>query len=294
MPPIILIIDKKPFLPDTLEMIISNYFPDQFTILAFNNTTSAFNIIEELVVKKENIALILCDSQMPNLAGFEFLNLVNTLSPTSTKVLTSTYTKLSVYKEILSNSVINFILEKPFNTNSLINIIQCTIRQQNSLSSQQKHIETIQTLKNSLSKLRSKYQVKEQTLLTISYSLNSFYFRVNLKNSLVNIYSDSKTIFGYEVSSFNDFDSFLSIVAPEDKNKVIASIKSIKVMITKQVKLFFNIVAQDKQVFLVKSLLLAEEVDSVTGAKSIIGFIQDVSAELEEYKHLKPELYSKI
>ena len=287
MPPVIIVIDKKPFLPDTLEMIISTYFPDQFTILAFNNTTSAFNIIEELSIKKESISLIICDSQMPNLPGLEFLNLVNTLSPNSTKVLSTTYIKLSIYKELLLKPMIDFILEKPFNTNSLINIIQSSIKQQNSLTHQHKNLDSIQSLKNSLSTLRGKYQIREQTLLTISYSLNSFYFRVNLKNSLLDIYADSTTIFGYDIAAFNDFDSFLAIVVAKDKAKVIESIKKIKVMINKQDKIYFKIMTNYKEVVLVKSLLIAEEINNITGTESIIGFVQNVSSEIKEYDRIK-------
>lgn len=286
MPPFIIVIDKKPFLPDTLEMIISNYFPDQFAILAFNNTTSAFNTIEELAVKKETIALIICDSQMPNLPGLEFLQLINTLSPTSTKVLSTTYIKLKVYKELLLNPIVDFILEKPFNSNSLINLIQCTIKHHSSLIHQQRNLDTIQSLKNSLSTLRSKYQSREQTLLTISHSLNSFYFRINLKNSLLDIYSVSSSIFGYEVAAFNDFDSFLAIVAPNDKDKVVESVKRIKVLIAKQDKIYFNIVTSDKEIVFVKSLLIAEEISNTRGTESIVGFIQNVSSEREEYKQI--------
>lgn len=286
MPPFIIIVDKKPLLPDILEMIISKYYSDQFTILAFNNTTSAFNVIEELAIKKENIALILCSCQMPNLTGYEFLNLITTLSPTSTKVLSTTYMKLSEYQELLSSDLIDFILEKPYNTNSLINIIQSTVKQQNDLITNQKCVETIQSLKNSLATMRSKFQTKEQTLLTISNSLNSFYFRINLKNSLLDVYTTATTIFGYNISKFNDFDSFLSIVVENDQQKLIESVKKIKVMLTKQDKLYFNIIDHDNNRFLVKSLLIGEEIDSHTGTESIIGFVQNVSTEIAEFKQI--------
>ncbi len=164
MPAFIIIVDNKPFLPDTLEMIISKYFPDQFTIVAFNNTTSAFNVIEELTIKKETIALIICNSQMPNLTGYEFLNLINTISPSSTKVLSTSYIKLTEYQEFLTGNLIDFILEKPFNTNSLINIIQSTIKQQNALNINQKNNDIVQSLKNSLATLRRIYHLRKKHL----------------------------------------------------------------------------------------------------------------------------------
>ncbi len=280
MPAFIIIVDNKPFLPDTLEMIISKYFPDQFTIVAFNNTTSAFNVIEELTIKKETIALIICNSQMPNLTGYEFLNLINTISPSSTKVLSTSYIKLTEYQEFLTGNLIDFILEKPFNTNSLINIIQSTIKQQNALNINQKNNDIIQSLKNSLATLRSIYHLRKKTLITLSSSLNAFYFSINLKNSFFDIYTDSETIFGYKVTSINDFDSFLTIVVPDDQAKLIESIKKIKVMMNKQDVIHFKIIDINKKIISIKCVLVAEEIDNITGAESIIGFMQNITTEL--------------
>lgn len=289
MPQFIIIIDKTPFLADTIEIVISRYYPNLFSILAYNNTTAAFNMIEELSIKKETIALIICDYQMPGLTGFEFLNLINTFSPGSTKVLSTNFIKLSEYQNLILEPSVDFVLEKPFNTNSLINIIQITVKLQDTLINQHKNVNTIQSLKNSLSTLREKHQDREHTLLTISESLNAFYFRINLNNLLLDIYSVSETIFGYESSSFNTFDSFLAIIDPDDQNKLVESIKKIKVMLTKDEKLYLRIIAKNNKSILTKSLLIAEEIDEVTGTKSIIGFIQNITVDIAEYKNLKHE-----
>jgi len=274
MSDIIIIVDKKPFLADTLEMVISNYFPHQFTILAFDNSTSAFNTIEELSIKKEKISLISCEFEMPNITGFEFLNLTTTFSPDSVKVLTTTYIEMKKYQELLSNSDVDFILEKPFNINSLVNVVKCSLIQQHLLLEKQKNLETIQSLKNSLSLMRNKYQIREDNFLTISDSLNAFYFRLDLKNTLFNIYTKSTDFFGYETSSFHDFDSFLSIVAPDDQAKLIESIKKIKVDITSLETIFLHIITKKQSPLPVKIIMLKENSSESNGRNYVVGIIQ--------------------
>jgi len=282
MPDIIIIIDKKPFIADTLEMAISHYFPDMFTIIAFNNTTSAFNIIEELSIKKETVSLIICDSQMPNVNGFDFLNLINTLSPNSIKVLSTAFIKLNTYQEMLAHSSIDYILEKPFSSNSFINIVKSSIIQQNLIKEKQKNLDTIQQLKNSLSLLRNKFQTREQNFITINDTLNAFYFRLDLKNSLLSIYTNASEIFGYEVTSFYDFESFLAIIATNDRTNFIESIRKIKVNISFQEMLYLKIITKSQEQIPVKAILLRESKSKLLATKTIIGFIQNISAEDEK------------
>lgn len=279
----IIFIDKNKLLGETLEIALDQYFPDEFELIFYNNTTEAFADIEDMSIRREEILLLVCEQDMINLPGSEFLTLLSTLSPQSTKVLTSSYVKTCDYTELFANPSIDFILEKPFKINALINIICFSLQHYKASKKIEKYDKIARTLKNSLTTLRNKYQLSQKKILKVSGAINSFYWKLNLKTLALDIFSEQEQIFGYKKEIFTDFDSFLQIVKTEDQANFIETMRKLKVLLLEKETLYYRIINSEQQEIRVKTFCLAEAQDSETGAKSISGVTFNLTQEIEDF-----------
>lgn len=76
------------------------------------------------ILKSNKIEIIFCDQRMPLITGVELLNYIKTQYPAIKKrIILSGYIDDIQIKEGIKNGIIDMAIEKPFNKQSIIDII---------------------------------------------------------------------------------------------------------------------------------------------------------------------------
>ena len=87
------------------------------------------------IIRKENIAVIISDNQMPGMSGIDLLLQVKEISPDTFKILMTAYADLETAVEAInSGEVFRFII-KPWQNDSLIRAVQDALEQYNIVKS---------------------------------------------------------------------------------------------------------------------------------------------------------------
>lgn len=113
--PFIIIVDDDEQVLRAIQRDIRNKYHNEYRISATDSVNEAFELIKELKLKNETIALFISDQRMPEMEGVAFLEKTKEIYPTAKLVLLTAYSDIDVAIRAINNLKLDYYLLKPWN-----------------------------------------------------------------------------------------------------------------------------------------------------------------------------------
>src|SRR5438045_1883119 len=92
--PYIIITDDDVQVLRAIQRDIRNHYRDEYKVAATESAIEALEVIKELKLKNEAVALFISDQRMPEMEGVAFLEQANEIFPDAKKVLLTAYSDI--------------------------------------------------------------------------------------------------------------------------------------------------------------------------------------------------------
>ncbi len=112
--PVILTIDDDAEVLSTVERDLRRKYASDYRVLRADSGQAALEIVRELQVRNNAVALFLVDQRMPGMSGVEFLEQAITLYPNAKRVLLTAYADTDAAIAAINEAGINHYLLKPW------------------------------------------------------------------------------------------------------------------------------------------------------------------------------------
>jgi len=112
--PYIIIIDDDIQVLRAIQRDIRNKYRDDYKVAATESATEALELIKELKLKNEEVALFISDQRMPEMEGIQFLEKANEIFPAAKKVLLTAYSDIDAAIKAINNVKLDYYLLKPW------------------------------------------------------------------------------------------------------------------------------------------------------------------------------------
>jgi thioredoxin reductase (NADPH) len=112
--PYIIIIDDDAQVLRAIQRDIRNEFREEYKVAATESATEALELIKELKLKNEAVALFISDQRMPEMEGVEFLEKANEIFPEAKKVLLTAYSDIEAAIKAINTVKLDYYLLKPW------------------------------------------------------------------------------------------------------------------------------------------------------------------------------------
>jgi thioredoxin reductase (NADPH) len=113
--PFIIIVDDDEQVLRAIQRDIRNKYRDDYRTSAANSANEALELIKELKLKNETVALFISDQRMPEMEGVEFLEKTKEIYPEAKLVLLTAYSDIDVAIRAINNLKLDYYLMKPWN-----------------------------------------------------------------------------------------------------------------------------------------------------------------------------------
>ncbi len=112
--PYIIIIDDDLQVLRAIQRDIRNEYRDEYKIAATESANEALELIKELKLRNEAVALFISDQRMPEMEGVAFLELANEIFPDAKKVLLTAYSDIDAAIKAINSVKLDYYLLKPW------------------------------------------------------------------------------------------------------------------------------------------------------------------------------------
>jgi thioredoxin reductase (NADPH) len=112
--PYIIIVDDDEQVLRAIQRDIRNEYRDEYKIAATESAIEALNLIKELKLKNEVVALFISDQRMPEMEGISFLEFAQEIFPEARKVLLTAYADIEAAIKAINNVKLDYYLQKPW------------------------------------------------------------------------------------------------------------------------------------------------------------------------------------
>src|ERR1700738_875170 len=112
--PVLLTVDDDPEVLRAIERDLRRKYASDYRVLRAESGPAAFEIIQEVKVRNNAIALFLVDQRMPGLSGVEFLEQAIKLYPDAKRVLLTAYADTDAAIAAINEAGVNHFLLKPW------------------------------------------------------------------------------------------------------------------------------------------------------------------------------------
>ncbi len=112
--PYIIIVDDDAQVLRAIQRDIRNEYRDEYKVVATESATEALELIRELKLKNEAVALFISDQRMPEMEGVAFLEKANEIFPDAKKVLLTAYSDIDAAIKAINNVKLDYYLLKPW------------------------------------------------------------------------------------------------------------------------------------------------------------------------------------
>ena len=112
--PYIIITDDDRQVLRAIQRDIRNKYRDEYKIAATESAIEAIEVIKELKLKNEEVALFISDQRMPEMEGITFLEKANEIFPDAKKVLLTAYSDIEAAIKAINNVKLDYYLLKPW------------------------------------------------------------------------------------------------------------------------------------------------------------------------------------
>ena len=112
--PYIIIIDDDIQVLRAIQRDIRNKYRDEYKVAATESANEALELIKELKLKNEEVALFISDQRMPEMEGILFLEKAGEIFPVAKKVLLTAYSDIDAAIKAINNVKLDYYLLKPW------------------------------------------------------------------------------------------------------------------------------------------------------------------------------------
>lgn len=113
--PFIIIVDDDEQVLRAIQRDIRNKYHNEYRISATDSANEAIELIKELKLKNETVALFISDQRMPEIDGVTFLAKTKEIYPEAKLVLLTAYSDIDVAVKAINNLKLDYYLLKPWN-----------------------------------------------------------------------------------------------------------------------------------------------------------------------------------
>jgi thioredoxin reductase (NADPH) len=113
--PFIIIVDDDEQVLRAIQRDIRNKYHTEYRIIAADSAIEAIELIKELKLKSETVALIISDQRMPEMEGIVFLEKAKEIYPEAKLVLLTAYSDTDVAITAINSLKLDYYLLKPWN-----------------------------------------------------------------------------------------------------------------------------------------------------------------------------------
>ncbi|WP_040448580.1 FAD-dependent oxidoreductase [Ktedonobacter racemifer] len=112
--PAILLVDDDPDVLRAIERDVRRHFGGTYRVLRASSGAQALDILTQLALRHEPVALLLTDQRMPEMDGVEFLEQAKELSPQAKRALLTAYADTDAAIRAINSVGIDYYLVKPW------------------------------------------------------------------------------------------------------------------------------------------------------------------------------------
>ncbi|HEV8285127.1 MAG TPA: FAD-dependent oxidoreductase [Chitinophagaceae bacterium] len=113
--PFIIIVDDDVQVLRAIQRDIRNEYRDDYRVAATESANEALDLIKELKLKNETVALFISDQRMPEMEGIVFLEKAKEIFPNAKQVLLTAYSDIEAAIRAINNVKLDYYLLKPWN-----------------------------------------------------------------------------------------------------------------------------------------------------------------------------------
>ncbi len=112
--PYIILIDDDTQVLRAIQRDIKNGYRDDYKIIATESAIEALELIKELKLKNEVVALFITDQRMPEMEGVAFLEKAMEIFPEAKKILLTAYSDIEAAIKAINDVKLDYYLQKPW------------------------------------------------------------------------------------------------------------------------------------------------------------------------------------
>jgi len=113
--PFIIIVDDDEHVLRAIQRDIRSKYHNDYRVSASDSAIEALELIKELKLKNETVALFISDQRMPEMEGIAFLEKAKEIFPEAKLVLLTAYSDIEVAIKAINEIKLNYYLLKPWN-----------------------------------------------------------------------------------------------------------------------------------------------------------------------------------
>ena len=112
--PYIILVDDDQQVLRAIQRDIRNEYREDYKVAATESAAEALELIKELKLKNETVALFISDQKMPEMEGITFLEKANEIFPDAKKILLTAYSDIEAAIKAINNVKLDYYLLKPW------------------------------------------------------------------------------------------------------------------------------------------------------------------------------------
>ncbi|MBR8833763.1 MAG: FAD-dependent oxidoreductase [Stigonema ocellatum SAG 48.90 = DSM 106950] len=112
--PVLLTVDDDPGVLRVIERDLRQEYGNRFRVLRADSGAKALNVLQQIKLRNEMVALCLVDQRMPQMTGVQFLEQAMQISPQTKRVLLTAYADTEAAVSAINKAKIDYYLLKPW------------------------------------------------------------------------------------------------------------------------------------------------------------------------------------
>jgi thioredoxin reductase (NADPH) len=113
--PFIILVDDDPQVLGAIQRDMRNKYREDYRVVATESAAEALDLLKELKLKAEAVAVLISDQRMPEMEGVEFLEKAREIFPTARQVLLTAYSDIEAAIRAINQVKLDYYLLKPWN-----------------------------------------------------------------------------------------------------------------------------------------------------------------------------------
>ena len=112
--PVLLSVDDDSDVLRAIERDLRSQYGAEYRVMGSDSPSGALDILKQLKVRNDNVALLLADQRMPNMDGVEFLQEAMRIYPEAKRALLTAYADTNAAISAINDAGINYFFLKPW------------------------------------------------------------------------------------------------------------------------------------------------------------------------------------
>ena len=112
--PVLLTVDDDAAVLRAVERDLRKRYADRYRVMRADSGMAALDLVRQLQLRNETVALFLCDQRMPGMTGVEFLEQAKSIYPDARRVLLTAYSDTEAAINSINRVQVNHYLLKPW------------------------------------------------------------------------------------------------------------------------------------------------------------------------------------